>query len=77
MPCVKDRKRKASQGWLRTSRRKTKDTRLCRAGWSSEVAIVPLGSGGCGGMEETVRLGSQAGKRGQEILNTDHFNFAK
>ena len=45
--------------------------RLCRAGWSSEVATVPLGSGGCGGMEETVRVGSQAGKRGQEVLDTD------
>ena len=51
--------------------KKEKHRRLCRAGWSSEVATVPLESGGCGGMEEIVRLGSQAGKRGQEVLNTN------
>lgn len=69
MPCVKDRKRKASQGWLRTSRRKTKDTEDCAGQGGAVRWLLCIWKVKCA--EEWKRMGSQAGKRGQEVLNTD------
>ena len=79
MPCVKDRKRKASQGWLRTSRRKTKDTEDCAGQGGAARWLLCLWE--AEGVEEWKRQSEWEARLGKEDKRfwtlIDHFNFAK